>query len=251
MENIEYKIRKSKALEINDNIQSLAKGLMIVGSVAYMPDAIRKNSDLDLVGVFDFSSLNFKKLYGQLGQKYEPPVADYASKQKFNVFSIVWNDKFEIQLHLWDKSAFENAANLKYSFNFARDSWINNKERVFITSLTSETIYNLRGEEKTFERPFKKVKGGKIIEFYPYRENKSDFYLGIQAANLISDPVILSQNGGYIAKGIDKFKRNLKTKLVDIYGKDHDNSISLYNSLMPKAKERISEDLKRRLDYFF
>lgn len=246
--NREYEMRKEKAKEITKTIGDLAEGLLIVGSVAYNPKAVTKKSDLDLVGVLDFSSVNFKELYSRLGQKYEPLLVKYASSGQIQIVSIVWNTPtFEVGLHLWDKKAFQRVVNLKeYNLIFRRKSFTRN----FKSTADVETLKSLRGTEKQVQKEPKKVKGGTILKFFTSAKDKSDLYPGIQICNLLLDPVVLKEKRKVISKGLEKFRTNLRKELIRIYGSSS-RSVNLYNALSDKLKGKLSGNLKRRLNKFF
>ena len=243
------RIRREKAEEINAKISDLATAVLLVGSTAYNPNAVTAESDLDLVGILDFPTVDFEELYSRLGQQYEPLVAQYASEAAINTFSITWDETdFEVGLHLWDTVAFNNVVELQWHNKiFARTNSI----RYFKSTSTDEIFRNLRGGEKVLNKPPEKVSGGTILPFYPYIEDKSDFYIGIQVNNLLMDPIILSEKGTPISDGLIAFEENLRAKLDKKYGAAHDGNINLYNSLPERLQSKVSTDLRKRLESFF
>lgn len=246
--NKEFEIRKNKAEEINVKINNLTEGILIVGSVAYNPEAVTEKSDLDLVAVVDFSSLNFEELYKKIGQKFEPILVNYAKEGKIQTVSIVWDEaKFEVGLHLWDKSAFMNVVNLKkFNLIFRRKNFFRN----FKSTSDSETLLNLKGEKKEFYKEPKEVDEGAILKFFIFQEDEKDFYPGIQMNNLLLKPKILSEKDSFISNGIKEFRKKLKAKLIQIYKKSS-KSTNWYNSLDPKLKEKVGDKLRKELEEFF
>jgi len=246
--NKEYEIRRQKAEEISKTIGDLAEGILIVGSVAYNPQAVTEKSDLDMVIVIDFSSIDFKEWYSRLGQKYEPLIVKYASEDKIHNVSIVWDTpNFEIGLHFWDKKAFQRVVNLEeYNLIFRRKDFSRN----FKSTADIETLKNLRGIEKQFFKEPQDVEDGTILKFFIYNKDNLDFYPGIQICNLLLDPVILKEKNRIISKGLGKFIANLKKELKIVY-KNSSESINLYNSLSDKLKEKIPSSLKIKLKNFF
>ena len=238
----EYLIRRKIAEEISEKICDLTIGVLIVSSVAYNPAAVRRESDLDMVVVLDFSSVDFKELYQRIARTYEPVIAKYASEKRFNTFSIVWETApFEIGLHLWDKTAFENVIRLQgYNAIFRRANWPWAKK--FKSTASSEIFKNLTGEEKEVFKESKEVEGGTILRFHPYFQDATGFYTGIQIHNLLLDPVILYETDHLITNGIIKFKENLRRKLVNDYGAG--KSINLFNALPSKLQQAIPDNLK-------
>lgn len=244
----EFEIRKKKAEEINSKIKNLSEGVLIVGSVAYNPEAVTGKSDLDIVGVIDFSSVDFERLYDKLGQNFEPRLVKYAKEGKIHNVSIVWDEpQFEVGLHLWDKKAFMRVVNLeKFNLIFRRENFSRN----FKSTADSETLINLNGKQKEFYKETKDVEGGAILKFFIYQEDERDFYPGIQICNLLLEPKILSEKDRFISEGINKFKESLRDKLVQIYQKGS-KSTNLYNSLASKLKGKIGAKLKEELEEFF
>lgn len=204
-------------------------------------------SDLDLVGVLDFSSVDFKELYSKLGQKFEPLLVKYASEGKINNVSIVWDEEFEIGLHLWDKGAFEKVVNLgEYNLIFRRKDF----NRNFKSTSNKEVLIDLKGEKHEMFKDPKEVEGGSILKFFVYWENESDFYLGIQVSNLLLDPLILCEKGGEISEGLKRFEVNLKDRLRKIYGSSSDE-VNLYNAIGVRLQSKISDGLKKKLKNYF
>lgn len=240
--NQEAQKRKDFAEEINEKIRDMTKAVIIVGSVAFSPDKVSPESDLDMVCILDFKKIDFKEFYSRLNQEFEPLITKHAAEGKFNNFSIVWEvPGFEVGLHLWDITAFENVINLKNpNIIFKRKNW----KKEFKSTALAETLYNLKGEKKTFEKPYEEVEGGQLIQFPAYFEDESGFYPGIQLCNLILNPVILSEEDKYASDGIKSFKENLKKKFADA------ENISFYNALDPKLKEKLPVDLKEKLESF-
>ncbi len=246
--NQEFEIRKKRAEEINEKIKDLAEGILLVGSVSYNPEAVTEKSDLDMVGVLDFSSVDFEELYRRLSQNFEPLLVKYAKEGKIHNVSIVWDDpQFEVGLHLWDKNAFMRVVNLeKFNLIFRRKDFSRN----FKSTADSETLINLKGKEKQFYKDPMDVDGGTILKFFVYGMDKSDFYPGIQICNLLLDPIILSEKDKLFSNGLDDFQINIKKKLIKIYGEGSE-SINLYNSLALKLKEKVGAKLEKKLIEFF
>lgn len=245
--NEEFLLRREKAEKISNKTNNFAEGILIVGSVAYNSEAVTNKSDLDMVVVLDFSSVDFKKFYESIEQEYEPILVKYAQEGKINTVSIVWDEQFEMGLHLWDKSAFENIINLKEdNYVFRRKDFSRN----FVSTANVQTLINLRGENKEFNKNPQDINGETILQFPIYREDKTNFYPGIQFNNLILAPVILSEKNNFISRGLNIFNSNLIKKLRTIYGTSSE-SINLYTHLPKKIKEKINEDLKYKLENFF
>lgn len=244
----EYELRISKAKEINEKISDLAVGLLIVGSVAYNPEAVTSKSDLDLVGIFDFSKVDFHELYHRLGQDYEPLLVKHAKVGKINNVSIVWNTpEYEVGLHLWDKSAFERVVDLQgYNFIFRRINFGRN----FKSTADVEVLKNLIGEEKEIFKQPEEIEGGYVLRFYSFFEDGSNVYPGIQMFNLLLDPIVMSEKDKYVSQDIERFKENLRRKLKDCYGKSSSEA-NLYNALPQKLQGKVTVDLRRRLKDFF
>ncbi len=244
----EYTIRMKKADEINEKISDLALGILIVGSVAYNSNAVTKESDLDIVAVLDFSQADFKELYRRIDQEYESLLAEHAKVGRINNVSIVWNTpKYEVGLHLWDKTAFDRVIGLKgYNFIFRRTNFGRN----FKSTADVEILRNLRGEERKVYKEPREVEGGHVLKFYIFFEDEQGFYPGIQVYNLLLDPVILSEKGNIISDGIESFKENLREKLRKICNASSEKD-NLHNALHPKLKEKVTPDLRQRLKDFF
>jgi predicted nucleotidyltransferase len=245
MVNKEYVARKKKSEEVAGKIRDLVEGVLIVGSVAYNPDAVTADSDLDLVVVLDFSSVDFKELYKRLGQKFEPLLVKYASEGVINNVSIVWDEEFEIGLHLWDKGAFDNVINLRsYNLIFRRENFGRN----FKSTSDRETLVNLKGEKKEVFKDPRKVEGGSILKFFVYWKDDSGFYPGIQINNLLMDPKILYEKDGLITRGLRNFNINLQEKLREVYGVDE--QADLCNALGVVLRNKITRELRERLRNF-
>ena len=238
--NVAYTGRRKVAQTVNDRIADLASGLLIVGSVAYNPEAVTLKSDLDLVGILDFPRVDFKELYRRLSLDYDPVPAKYASTERANNFSIRWNtSNFEVGLHLWDKKAFEDIVELKGKHVMFRGK----------TPSASEYLISLDGQLKRVSE-IEEVEDGRLTAFFPYHESDGMVYVGTQIWNLLLDPVILSQTEIDVEDKIKIFNRNLRRKLIQNFG-DNPEGISLFNALPEKVKQKISLDLKQRLDTFF
>ena len=117
---IDYAARDEKAQEIRKQIDHLADAVLIVGSVAYNPNAVTDDSDLDLVARVEFSKENLAEIYFQIGLKseYDEQVGELAKDKVFNTMSInfkgiVHMQSFDIGLHLWSPEAWDNVVNLK------------------------------------------------------------------------------------------------------------------------------------------
>ncbi|MDD3175297.1 MAG: hypothetical protein PHU51_02370 [Candidatus Nanoarchaeia archaeon] len=244
----EYEIRKTKAEEINEKISDLTIGLLLVGSVAYNSEAVTSESDLDLVGILDFSKVDFQELYGRLDQNYEPLLVKHAKEGKINCVSVVWDmSEYEIGLHLWDKNAFERIVDLKgYNFIFRRFNFGRN----FQSTADVEILKNLKGEGKEVFKHPAEIEGGHVLRFYSFFEDASHIYSGIQMNNLLLDPIIMSEQGKYVSEGMDRFKDNLRRKLKTCYNTSS-SEVNLYNSLLPKLQGKITKDLRRKLEKFF
>lgn len=244
----EYKTRRAKAEEVNGKISDLVVGILIVGSVAYNQEAVTSESDLDLVGILDFSKVDFHELYRRLGQDYEPLLVKHAKAGKINNVSIVWDTpEYEVGLHLWDKSAFEKVVNLQgYNFIFRRTNFGRN----FKSTADVEVLKNLRGEEKKIFKEPEEVDGGHVLRFYSFFEEDSNIYPGIQMFNLLLDPIVMIEQGDYISQGIERFQENLRKRLKSCYGKSS-FEVNLYNALHPKLQGKITTELRDRLEDFF
>jgi len=240
--NTEAQKRRHAAYDITDCISNLAQGVLLIGSVAYAPDAVSPASDLDMVGVFDFPKTDFQELYRRLGRTYEPLVAEYAHARRANTVSIVWNvPDFEIGLHLWDTTALEKVSYLRdHNVVFAR----NDSLRHFRSTAIRETRYNLEGQPKIFEKPFQEVEGGKLVNFYPFWEDESGFYPGIQFNNLLLNPTILYEGSYDVSFELIRFQHNLQEKFRRYGGNRDKQRISLYNALDPKIKAKVPESLR-------
>ena len=244
----EYETRRAKAEEINEKIGDLAVGLLIVGSVAYNQEAVTSESDLDLVGILDFSKVDFHELYRRLGQDYEPLLVKHAQTGKINNVSIVWDTpEYEVGLHLWDKSAFERVVDLQgYNFIFRRTNF----GRDFKSTADKEVLKNLRGEEKEIFKEPEEVEGGHVLRFYSFFEEGSNIYPGIQMFNLLLDPIVMSEQGDYVSQGIERFQENLRKRLKSCYG-ESSSEVNLYNALHPKLQRKVTAELRNRLEDFF
>jgi hypothetical protein len=245
--NKEYEIRREKAEEIKNLIGDLTEGLIIVGSVAYNPEAVTASSDLDLVAILDFSNINFKEFYSRINQAYEPKLVEYASKGKIDIVSIVWDTRgFEVGLHLWDKNAFDTIINLgDYNLIFKRKDF----DRDFLSTAEVANLRNLKGEEKTVYKDPKEVDGGTILKLFIHVKDNSDFYPSIQIFNLLLDPKPLNENLK-LSNKIEQFEKNLRNILIKIYNSSS-KSINLYNALSDKLKGKLTKDLENRLRTFF
>ena len=245
---IEYEKRKSLAEEINKELGHLGVNLVIIGSVAYNPEAVTTESDLDLLGLCDFTKIDFMCLYQILNIPSDPNVINNAQKRIMNNVSLVWNNgNFEIGLHLWDFSAFENVVNLT-SYN---TTFRSNTPDGVVTQLQARTdsqiFTNLSGHQKEVNKEPKEAPGGTVLKFFPYIEADGEFYPNIQIYNLLLSPVILSTDQReYIEHGIQKMRSNLREKLISIYG-GFDESRNLLIPLPNKIQNKLSEASKREL----
>lgn len=243
-----YENRRAKAEEINEKISDLAVGLLIVGSVAYNQEAVTSESDLDLVGILNFSQVDFHELYRRLDQDYEPLLVKHAQARKINTVSIVWDTpKYEVGLHLWDKSAFERLVDLQgHNFIFRRNNLARNSK----STADVEVLKNLRGEEKEIFKEPEEIKGGHVLRFYSFFEDDSNIYPGIQMFNLLLDPIVMSEQSSYVSQGIERFKENIKKRLKSCYG-NSSSEVNLYKALPPKLQGKITVELRDRLEDFF
>ena len=250
--NNEYAKRNLRAQEINDKVSPLGLDLLIIGSVAYNPEAVTKESDLDLLGICDFSKIDFAKLYEILGVEYDKDVAHNAKNGLINNLSIVWMaDGFETGLHLWDISAFNNVVNLAGPNTTFRSEKPDGAVKQLQARADKQIFRSLSGHEKEVDKEPKKIPGGVALKFFPYLKDGSEFYPNIQIYNLLLDPVIMAKNKTYIETGLQHMKGMLKNKLQRICGTNHRKEINLLTPLPEKIKEKIPQELKIKLETFF
>lgn len=245
--NQEYEFRKNKAWEIDLNISELVNSVLIVGSVAYNSEGVVKPSDLDMIAICDFLDTDFYDIYDALDVTPNPVTVRLANALMTNVHKIVWEtNRFKTGLFLWDKTAFERV--LK----------IDGVNRVFagprhskpsLSAGSVEVLWNLHGQSKPFFKEKFAVPGGDIVEFHPYYEDETEFYIGIQSSNLLLDPVLLSDKDGYFMSKIAGYEDTLQNKLRQVYGSDSDAKLS--KAVPPKVYHRMPNNLKNYLDNIF
>jgi len=234
---LDFATRFLCAQKLMGPLSQFFEGLLVVGSVAYNPQAVTAASDLDLIGIVDFSQLNFPELYDQLGLAYEPNIEQYAKSGRINTFSLVWDESFEIGLHIWDVNAFQNVVELSWPNKvFRREVG----HRNFVSTANVETLKNLLGHTKEIKKHQELVEGGAILDLYPCFEDETGFYLGIQCSNLALSPMVLSDQGT-IRAGLDRFYINLEAK------KREYPSGSVYNALAEKVQQKLPDDLRELL----
>jgi hypothetical protein len=239
-----YKARYAKAEEIAFDLEDLME-VVIVGSVAYNPDAVTHTSDLDLVGVLDMQRTNFEELYEELGLDLEPDKVNHALSGGINSVSIVWKDPFEIGLHLWDYSAFDNVLNLRGPNYVFKPTGFDK----FKSTAEVESMYDLFGNKFQVIKQSREVEGGKILEFFPLKTTERDFYSGIQLNNLLLNPKVLTSSKVVIQERINGCKVKLRELLTKLYVSS--SECNLYNALPPKIKDKINDELKEELISFF
>lgn len=241
----EQSVRYERALQIRDALNDVV-GLMIGGSVAYNPEAVTADSDLDLIGVLDFSRADFIELYGRLNQAYEPLLVRHAEEGRINTVSIVWDEGFEIGLHLWDTSAFEAVVNMDGHNRIFRRSDFG---RDFKSTDDVEVLRNLRGEERQVYKDPQNVEGGYVLKFFPCFDDGAHVYPGIQLCNLLLDPVVLNDLE-FLRRGLCEFHSTLRRRLMDCYGASS-AEVNLCRALPDKIQGKLSADLRQRLENYF
>jgi hypothetical protein len=250
--NTQYVKRKEVALAIDKKIAALAVDTIIVGSVAYGPESVTSESDLDLLGICKFSSIDFEELYAQLGGTLDANAIQLARSGTINNLSIIVTIReIEVGLHLWDISAFNSVTHFVGNVFTFRSDQQDAAKTVLQARADIQVFKSLSGAEKIVNKLPRKVPGGTVLHFYPFIEDEGECYPNIQIYNLLLDPVILAEHKSYIETGIEEMKLMLKDKLLRIYGKTHSPQICLYVPLPEKIKKKIPADLKRRLEKFF
>ncbi|NCN86631.1 hypothetical protein GW932_02265 [archaeon] len=244
--NKEYLLRRKKAKELNTKLKDLCIGIVLIGSVAYSSKKVTKKSDLDILLITKFKKMNFKEFYKRINQTYESKVINDAIKTKFNIFSVVYEEEFEIGLHIWDIKAFNNVINLtEKNILFRRNEISKNYPKVS----KYRTFRNISGKEIKLKKVYKKINSGKTIEFSAFIEKDHEFYPDVQLTNLLLNPIILSENKKIIKKGIEKMRKNLQIKLNKMYPQKNKKELDLFNALPDRIKEKIDLNLKKKLRF--
>ncbi|MBW3004649.1 hypothetical protein KY310_02360 [Candidatus Woesearchaeota archaeon] len=244
--NIEAAKRRKLAGRLAKKMQDMVTGVLLAGSVAFAPEAVTTDSDIDLIAVTPFGRTNFKGLYDALGHPYEPKLAEYARDELFGNFTLDWDvEEITVQLHVWSLDAFADAVNLEaYQRRFARRQY----HAQLNCARPQEVLRNLKGEEVIIERtPIANLNEDKIIPLYVCYEDRSGIYLGVPATNLLLEPMVLCQKGDYVSSGISYFKAGLAKKIRKKHC-DKPNTVSLFNALTERIQAKIRPDLRSRLD---
>ena len=242
-----YHIRLTEAGTISTRIREDVGTVMIVGSVAYNPQAVTPASDLDEVAIADFTQVDWQEFERNLGQPINPTCVKYARSGAINSFSVVWDtEHFEVGLHMWDLSAIRNVVNPKVHNHVFRPD---NFDRGFSSTADEETLFNLRGEKRSFYKNPQQVEGGTILDFYPLVEADGDIYVGIQLNNLLLDPCFLFYHGEAESL-LNSWSVSLRTRLIATYGTSSEE-VNLVNSLDPRLRAKLGPELERRLKTFF
>jgi hypothetical protein len=249
--NNEYLMRRAIAENVAKTVASMGVDIVIVGSVAYGPDAVTTESDVDLVGICSFRTTDFEKLFSEFGLHADSNAVRYANDGSITNLSIIFRvEGIEVGLHLWDRSAFDGVTQFLGGVKTFRSDLPDEAGKPLQARADTQTFRSLRGTEKVVGKNPKQVEGGTILDFFAFDEDVTEFYPNIQLYNLLLDPVALTDKA-YIADGIATMNRLLKEKLIAVYGADHSSEVSLCNALPDKIKKKIPPSLRERLDTYF
>jgi len=237
------KVREDAAREIHESIKDLVVGCMISGSTAY--GGATEESDLDLIAVLDFGEVDVREVYNKLGIEYHPGLVRYAARREINTFMLYWIDGIKKTLICWDKTALSNIAHLRSPNSLFVPEGVEG----FVSMSREETQWNLRGGSQVFQKGWRIVEGGIILEFQVSNEHEGEFYMGIQSNNMIL-PLTILGGDKYISHQRRLFRGNLRKRLIEVYGKN-DGSLSLYKALPEKIRGKLPEKTKLDLDKFF
>ena len=107
--------------------------------------------------------------------------------------------------------------------------------------------------QNTYAEIFKDVKavqGGSVMQLYPFLDDGTEFYFGMQGTNMLLNPQALSDRSGYIADGMRSFRAILQVVLISIYGESSEEA-NLINALPDKVREKLPSELEEELMKFF
>jgi hypothetical protein len=243
--NQEAQRRLEVAEDISEKLRPYAMGTVLIGSVAYAPEAVTPQSDIDMVSVMEFSRINFKDVYKALRLPFDERTAGYANQGRANSLDLHHHREFDVSLFLWDVSAMNTVANASGYVRMFRPP----RE----TPFTSEALISLRGkilEGRRSPNNRESVEGGLILKLHPVYVGDSDVYTSVMA-NVWMRPRILIDSKNYMSRQIETFKRNLRQKLRDVYGKGPRRGVSLINTLPEKVQKKLSPDFEEELTRFF
>lgn len=238
--NEEYLMRRSLASLLGKELKQYLDGLLLVGSVAHSPRAVNSRSDIDLVGIGDFSKLDFEAVTSVVRGTHDPVMSAYASSRKANVVIVKgWAQSSSIHLILWDQNAFDVVSgcheNPNHYFQYSRDG------------CNEQVLRNLEGKERS-SGVQEWVASGSLYWLYSFMEDETGIFLGKQARTLLLCPEFLWDPVRRVSNQVASFYDELRRRIHAHYGS---KPVSLLNVMMDKNRERISDNARVSLENFF
>ena len=228
--------RLELAQRVTGNYYKRAKGIVLVGSVAYGPNEFVTNkSDLDILIVA-------QDLEDVIQSEFvtDTRVRDILRHRYFDGYSFKDNfDRIDLSIHLFDPRTFDVICGL-----------YNGELRLFRQQPKIAESYKLYNFENDFYdykiRILTRSDGTTTIKVPMSFIHEDKYYLGVHRDKLLSNPIILFENEGYISKALEKLWEGTARYLRDEAIRQDSivdlNKLNILNAL--SRKDRISKQIK-------
>lgn len=236
----EYLLRRSLVSVFAKELKQYLEGVLLVGPLAYGFSSASRRAPIEVVGIANFSSMDYEGVVSCLGVSVDEVVAREVSFVRVNMVDVVSSfHTVPVCLHLWDVSAFDRVSGC--------DDGVPNKF-FSVGECVLPVLRSLSGDEKCFG-VYESMPFGRRYWVYPFLTDKG-LYVGEQARLLLSGPELLWDPACRVSRQIAAFYAHFQRLLRSRYlvsGVD----VSLLNVFSAEEKKVFPEGLVRSLDDFF
>lgn len=240
--NEHYLARMAESKKVSRALAPYSVGNFVVGSVAYNPDSVSDESDLDIVAVLaSFEKAKFDEIGKRLGVELNPDATYWAFMGDVGVFDARMDSGKGFQTGVYFRSlkAHLDICDFRSVRRFAARGGIPK----------SCSYMDLMGRSKLIDT-HEDIPGGRIYTHWSVKEDEDGIWLSVPATNLLMSPLAL-HGSEFLARSFKLFRDGLRRKLLRRYGSKHSEDINLINTFPEPLRERMTPEMRRQLEEFF
>ncbi len=248
--NLVYDERKQLAYSIASKLRTSVIGTILVGSVAYCPEKVREETDVDLVNVIDLNSFDAAHARADLELKNDI-FFPLSIPKDTDIFSAQWKtvQGISVGCYFWSAQFFSRITYLSKQNMLTRllsPSHTGDLKSLTLTSLRGTSYHQ---QFMRLEKGNKEI--GQRIVYRAFMEKSDDFYIGVPLTNLLLSPQVIQDHEENLQRSLHTFRSVLQQRLRETYGSPRPKDVSLLHALPEKICAQLPNRLAQDLESFF